>query len=64
MLACSGFVLLGVKHGFGRHIWDIPDLEGKASAIMYVLIAPCLAAVSRFLVKWSIFEGYWRVRDG
>jgi hypothetical protein len=63
MLACSGSVLLGVEHGFGRHIWDIPDLEDKANAIKYVLIAPCFAVASRFLVKWSILEGFWRVRD-
>jgi hypothetical protein len=63
-LACSVSILLGVKYGFGRHIRDIPDLDDGAHAIKYVLIAPYFAAASSFLVKWSIIEGYRRVRDG
>ncbi|KAI9371064.1 hypothetical protein BJX61DRAFT_548562 [Aspergillus egyptiacus] len=53
-LVCSALAEVAVHYGLGRHTYDISDLNNRAQAIKYTVIAPCFSVVSTTTGKISV----------
>ncbi|KAH7401403.1 hypothetical protein BKA66DRAFT_102943 [Pyrenochaeta sp. MPI-SDFR-AT-0127] len=60
-IICTALVTAGTTYGFGQHIVDIENVENRAMAGMYVLLAPCFSILSAFFTKTSIIIAFMRI---